>query len=277
MLVASSYRSAMYERNDRADRDLSWMDFSVIRDISADGTTLLFDESGEGGRETYGVYIRRTDGSPAVRLGQGLAQRFSPDGKWALAIRLTPPAQIFAYPIGSGQPRQITHDAIAHTAAAWMPDGKRVVFIGYEPNHGSRVYVQDLNGGAPQPVTPEGVRLPLLICPDGTKVSVRAGDGTVTIFPLSGGAGIVLPEIDRGEVPFLWTEDGNALLFFRRVGAPAPVFRIDIRTHKIDRVKEIPVPSTPHGIWTLRFSLDGRTYDSCFTDTGDLYLIDGIR
>ena len=48
-------------------------------DISADGRTLLFDEEGGGGALaysksggfSYAVYVRKTDGSPAVLLGEG--------------------------------------------------------------------------------------------------------------------------------------------------------------------------------------------------------------
>ena len=51
---------------DTAERDLSWFDWSIARDLSADGSRLLINESGEGGGADYAVYLRRTDGSPAV-------------------------------------------------------------------------------------------------------------------------------------------------------------------------------------------------------------------
>ena len=54
------------------ERDLSWMDWSAPKDLSADGKTLLFTESGEAGGENYASYLRQTDGSPAVRLGDGV-------------------------------------------------------------------------------------------------------------------------------------------------------------------------------------------------------------
>jgi len=53
------------------ERDLSWHDWSVPRDISDDGRLVSFDETGEAGGETGGLYVRGTDGSPAVRLGDG--------------------------------------------------------------------------------------------------------------------------------------------------------------------------------------------------------------
>ena len=40
---------------------------------------------------------------------------------------------------------------------AGSPDGKRLLVAGFEEGKGQRVYVQDLAGGVPRPVTPEGV------------------------------------------------------------------------------------------------------------------------
>jgi len=53
------------------ERDLSWFDWSLMGDMSADGRTVLFSESGEGGGQGYSTFLRATDGSPAVRLGEG--------------------------------------------------------------------------------------------------------------------------------------------------------------------------------------------------------------
>ena len=62
------------------ERDLSWHDWSRPVDLTPDGTTLLFDETGEGGGAGYAVYVRKTDDAPAVRLGDGHALALSPDG-----------------------------------------------------------------------------------------------------------------------------------------------------------------------------------------------------
>ncbi|MBI3664901.1 MAG: protein kinase [Acidobacteria bacterium] len=123
------------------ERDLSWLDASGIRDISPDGRVVLFSESGEGGGATYTIYIRKTDGSPAVKIGEGMVQRLSPDGKWALAITYgTSNPQLVLFPTGPGEPKPLVDGSIRYQAAAWFPDGKRVAFIGNEQSHGSRLY-----------------------------------------------------------------------------------------------------------------------------------------
>src|SRR4029077_1129361 len=87
------------------DRDLSWLDYSVARDLAADGQTLLFSESGEAGGPLFGVYTRSITGAPAVRLGDGTSESLSPDGKWVLSIpRNRKAPQIVMLPTGVGQP-----------------------------------------------------------------------------------------------------------------------------------------------------------------------------
>src|SRR6516165_2812002 len=61
-------------------RDLSWLDFTFLRDISPDGKTILFEEEGSS-TENYTVYIRDVDGSPAVPIGEGYGCQLSPDHK----------------------------------------------------------------------------------------------------------------------------------------------------------------------------------------------------
>jgi Tol biopolymer transport system component len=122
---------------DSKETDLYWHDNSVPFDISGDGKSILFDEAGDATRsgEDYVTYLRGTDGSAAVRLGPGYPQAISPDGKWAMVLgSARPPSQLVLLP-GTGEARPLTHDAIHRQAAAWTPDGKRVVFVGNEPGH----------------------------------------------------------------------------------------------------------------------------------------------
>src|SRR5205085_8881609 len=84
-------------------RDLSWLDWSAPRDLSLDGKRLLFTESGEAGGENYSTYLRGTDGSPAIRLGDGLSFALSPDQRWALCGLPKPPVQFNLFPTGPGE------------------------------------------------------------------------------------------------------------------------------------------------------------------------------
>jgi hypothetical protein len=88
--------------NAERERDLSWIDFSTLADFSPDGDKALFTETGEGGGTTYGVYLRKTDGSAAIRLGDGYALALSPDGNWVASAPLTPLSPIVLLPTGAG-------------------------------------------------------------------------------------------------------------------------------------------------------------------------------
>ena len=86
------------------ERELSWLDYSLVTDIRSDGSKILITESGEGGGPAYSAYLRGFDGSPAVRLGDGSTEAFSPDGAWAIAITHTATPQIHLLPTSVGEP-----------------------------------------------------------------------------------------------------------------------------------------------------------------------------
>src|SRR5277367_2089765 len=159
------------------ERDLSWLDWSAPKDLSLDGKKLLFTESGEAGGENYSSYLRGTDGSPAIRLGDGVGFALSPDGRWALAGLPKPPVQFTLLPTGAGESRQLTHDQVNRLDARWLPDGKQLLFSGDEPGKGVRLYIQDVNGGAAKAITEEGVNESVMaISPDGKQVALVAPD-----------------------------------------------------------------------------------------------------
>ncbi len=110
LLVRASWRRELMGFGpDGKQRELSWLDYTYPGELSADGKTLLFDEEGGGGSlaysksggYTYGVYIRKTDGSPAILLGEGNALALSPDGKWAITETQVSPTQLKLLPTGA--------------------------------------------------------------------------------------------------------------------------------------------------------------------------------
>jgi Tol biopolymer transport system component len=262
-----------------SERDLSWLDWSLVRDLSPDGKVLLFDETGEAGGATYSVYVRKTDGSPAIRLGDGSATSLSPDGRWALAIRYRPtPSQLFLYPTGAGEPRQITHDAINHNSASWFPDGKKILFVGNESGQPLRLYVQDLASGAAKPIAPPGVTAyGNAVSPDGRSVVGSDPDRRVAIYPIDGsGAPRHLPESLTGAIPCRWSSDAGSIYLFRRGEVPARIVRFDLQTGSETVVRELPRGEL--GIVSFRITPDGRYYAySYYRDESQLYLMQGAN
>ena len=144
------------------ERDLTFLDATICQDISADGSTLLFIEK-EAGWNHASVYKRKIDGSLPVRLGEGFAYGLSPDGKWALVIPEFQASRLILLPTGAGESRSLANDGGLKFArrygANWRPDGKSVVFTAAAPDRPLRIYMQDIAGGKPVPVSPEGVRM----------------------------------------------------------------------------------------------------------------------
>jgi dipeptidyl aminopeptidase/acylaminoacyl peptidase len=208
----------------------------LLSDISRDGKAILFAEGGDATRkgEDYVTYLRGTDGSAAVRLGPGNPLEISPDGKWAMVLGSSRvPSQLVLLPTGTGEARLLTHDGIHHLGAAWTPDGKRIVFVGNEPAHRIRYYVQSVNGGSPRAITPENVTFdntdPVTLSPDGKSVAVADLDGKIMLYPLDNGAPRTVPKLANGFVPVRWCP-GDSLMVSRAGEVPVKILRVDIGT-----------------------------------------------
>jgi len=263
------------------ERDLTWLDWSVPVDLSDDGKTLLIDEQGEGGGAAYSTYLRKTDGSPAVRLGDGSAQALSPDQKWVIAIPLSSPGQLFLLPTKAGEPKLLTHDAVNHFQARWFPDGKRILFGGNEPGHGLRLYVQDLAGGKPQPITPEGmVSAPYVLSPDAKFVAAIGPDQRGYLYPTAGGEPRPIPGFAGADTPTAWSADGRSLYIFRYGELPAQIHRLDIATGQKKLWKQL-MPSDPAGVnivFPIIVTPDGKSYVYGHRRIlSDLYLVEGLK
>jgi eukaryotic-like serine/threonine-protein kinase len=266
---------------DEKERDFSWLDYSVSTDIAADGGTVLFNESGEGGGAGYSAYVRKTDGSPAVRLGQGVGRSLSPDGGTVLAI-LQPSGQPVLYPIGAGEPQRLaTNPLVAQNGSQWCPDGKRVLLTAVEPGHGSRLYLQDLPAGKPRAISPEGYRAyNRAVSPDGKLVVVSGPDQRIYVYPLAGGEPTPIPGLTAGDSPSGWSADGRSLYVYRQGELPAKVYRVDVATGNRELWRAL-MPADAAGISNITRvcpTPDGRWYAYAYLRTlSDLFLVDGAR
>ena len=195
------------------DRELSWFDYSTVGDLSADGKTLLFYEWGEGVGARPTIFIRTTDGSDAVRLGEGRPLALSRDGQWALAIQDDSPPQLVLLPTRTGEVRRLPRGVIAEYLdwAAWSPDGRRIYFAARDASDVRRTYVQEVDGGEPRPVTRDGF-VGLLLSPDGRKLATVDRYGEYYVYPLDGGEDPqALAGYMDGDTLLQWTGDGKSL------------------------------------------------------------------
>jgi serine/threonine protein kinase/WD40 repeat protein len=265
------------------ERDLSWHDWSVPRDISDDGKLVSFDETGEAGGETGGLYVRGTDGSPAVRLGDGRSPSLSPDGNWALALNnATTQRGLIELPTGAGESRTISTGNVRVHQAFFFPDARHILELGSVPDgHGLRLWVQGMNEATPRPFTPEGVSVAYRSCisPDGKQVAAQDPGGKITIYPVAGGTSMIVPNTQAGDVPVQWTQDGKSLLIGRRE-VPSRILTIDLATGQRKLLRTFS-PADPTGLFSNappQFSRDLRSYVYTYQRiTSDLYVVDGLK
>ena len=191
------------------ERDYSLFNWSYPRDLSADGEFVLFTEASGA----IATYLRKTDGSPAVKLGEGASQALSPDGRWAVAIR--PDAeQLVVFPTGAGDARILPKGLIKHVTApvVWLPDNHRILFMGQErDDEARRIYVQDVERGDPQAVSPPHWTLGLAVPADGRSFTAVIEDETPVIGRLDGGAPVPIAGLAPGDWPLRWSSDGRVL------------------------------------------------------------------
>ena len=265
----------------KEERNLSWLDASVPWDLSADGRTLLFDESGEGGGPLYAACIRKTDGSsPPVRLGTGYPTSLSPDGKWALSIILSSPEKLVMLPTGVGSESVLPAGPIEHYSwAQWFRDGKRILVVGRAPGHAGRCYVQEASGGEPKPITPEGTK-GFRVSPDGKEVLASDSQDKFWLYPVAGGKPQPVPGLEAKDVPVQWSADGRAIFVMQGGTLSAKVYRFDLATGKRQLWKELAPPDRTGltNVFSTVVTPSGSAYAYGYvTLLSDLYLAKGLK
>ena len=85
-------------------RDLSAFEYTVLRNISNDGSMILVNSFDIAGDTNYRLYAQGTNGSPPVLVGHGAGGNFSPDGKWVTAVDPGHPENLSVIPTGLERP-----------------------------------------------------------------------------------------------------------------------------------------------------------------------------
>jgi serine/threonine protein kinase len=269
---------------DRRERDLSELDLSFVVDLSRDGRTLLGVEQGAGVGPHWAIFLRPTDGSPAVWLGEGDPLALSPDGKWVLTRRFyLSPQRLVLVPTGAGQSHELEPGPVErYLQGKWFPDGKRILFSAIEPGDKARLYVQDLDGGKPRAVGPEGLTLSPLggaVSPDGTRTIALDPDLGPALYTIGATEVTPLPGLGPGDQAIGWSDDGRGILFYRPAAPAVAVFRLDIASGRTSVVREL-LPSSPDGRfghYRILATPDGRSFAyNYLRQANDLYLGDGL-
>ncbi len=267
-------------------RNLSWFDWSYPDDLSRDGRTLLLDEQLVSYESGYAIYLRPTDGSPAVRIGEGRGLALSADGQWALVLRdpfgKTPSPTLV--PTGVGEARTVPSGGIRFQTGSFLSDGKTIIGFGSRPGEEPKLYVYSLEGGArARLLTDQPVRITafnLVISPGDEEVALALTDGRLVLQPVAGGAATPVPGATPGDVPIAFSSDGKSLYVVRSDSVPLPIDRVDLATGRRTPFTTIE-PADPAGISKIGpvlMTADGSTIVySYIRALGELFLAKGLR
>jgi serine/threonine protein kinase/Tol biopolymer transport system component len=264
----------------KEERDLSWLDASNVYDFANDGSALLFSELSYGEGRNTAVYLRRTDGSPAVRLGYGNRPSLSPDGKRVVCTRRDAErSQILLLPTGPGEPTLLPADGIRPEIVEWFPDGKRILVTGDEPGQQPRTYVRDLAGGKTSAVTSAGVRASK-VSPDSQSVVVIKA-GKLYLHSIDSGNETAIGSVGKSDSVMRWSSDGRYLFLERNEpdNRTAKIIRMDVHTGRSEIWRELKPPEQTAVITGLaRISGDGKSYAFSYQrDLATLYLVRGLK
>jgi Tol biopolymer transport system component len=285
LLTNDNSRKQMFAlvEGDKKERNLSWLDWSVLQVLSEDGKQILFTEGGEA-QQKYGLYLRRLDGSLPKRIVDGYWGDLSPDGRWVVAQDTGTPAQFVLVPTGVGESRQITHDNLIHLYPRFLPDGRGLVFVAATSEGTVRMYYQLLDGGEPVAITAEGSGgYPSLITlsPDGAYLIAPAPTGdSFSMYPVHGGQPRPVKGLSTSDAVVNWSGDGKYLFTYTRGEVPARIYRVDIASGKRELFKVTSSPDLAgvEDVTNLHITRDGRSYAyTCPTILSDLYVVHGLR
>jgi hypothetical protein len=269
------------------EAELPAADLAFLSDMSDDGKLVLETDVGENAGPDFRFSVQKTDGSPALWLGEGDGQALSPDGRLALAVLAhTQPPQLIIVSTGAGETRTLEPGVVTqYKRAVWDTTGRRVVFSGVDKENSVRVYVQSVAGGPPRAVTSDGVSLGRIgrpVSPDGQRVVAIGPNDVPALYPLAGGDPVAIPGLGLGDVAICWSPDGRDLLVARYEDSLAPprIDRVEVGSGRRRPWNRL-VASAPSALFAqprVLVTPDGESYAYNYTRSlSDLYLTSRLR
>ena len=242
--LTSTQRLAAHRRMEDLDHDLSGLASANLTDISEDGEWVAIENSDPSPGPEYKIYLRRTDGTSPVLLGEGTCPRLSPDGKYVVAGSIVAPERIRIIPTGAGRTRELAaHGLKERRQPMWMPDGRSIVYSGLDAHGVRRLHIQDVEGGPPRAFGPEGTTLERypgsLVSPDGRRIAARDSKAAWILVAVDSGQADPIANVRDTDSVRQWTADGRSLyLLAGRVG-PTPVDTLNLATGERSQLLEL--------------------------------------
>lgn len=264
--------------NGSPQRDLAWLDSSLLYDLSNDAQSLVFVELSNGQGRNSAIYFRKADGSPAIRLGYGNRPSLSPDGKWVACIHHEGERSgLMLLPTGPGESLFPKIEGIHFDVVEWFPDNKKVLFTGNENGHPTRTWMYDLESNKATTLTPEGTR-GTRVSPDGRSF-ITVDARKLMLTPIGGGASSAIIDLQPGESVVRWNRDGRYLFLQQREPSSIKISRLEVATRRKEPWLFVSVPEPGAEFFgPLALSEDGKACATTFQrDLANLFLVKGLK
>jgi serine/threonine protein kinase len=281
-LLLTSQREAIdltVRRGAEESHDLSWLGWTLIRDISPDGKTALFYDGGPS-EKTSGVWIRPLEGGDATRLGEGFPGKFSPDGRSVVAVTrpISGAPELVLIPVGAGGIRRLpTPGGSVSTPSFASPS--TLLFVRSEKG-ASEVWTMETDGSGARSLGASDCDMPVA-SPSGSSFLCVKGEGRRSLFlyPIQGGPGRKLYELPNGAdfVYARWNGTGNRIFGVTR---NRRLLTLDSSTGALLREEAIPLAGTTGQERLIAAALDAKAETRAYSimrSSADLYLASGIR
>jgi Tol biopolymer transport system component len=261
---------------EKTDRDLSWFDFGGSASLSADGSLMAFDETGEGAGSKYGIFVRPTNGDPAMRVADGALSVLAPDGKRVAVYDPNTHATTIV-PTGAGTPMTIDGRRFeAIVAANWFPDSRRLAMIANEPGKAPRTFVVDTSTGTITALTAEGIA-GRFMSPNGQWLLAALRGEPKQLYNLQTKAIGPFAGTETKDAPVGWSPDSTAMFFVQALPDGEHLFRVEIASGRRTELATIGAGVDRSGILQYalpRMAADGDHFVySIIRQLSHLYLI----
>ncbi len=265
------------------ERDLSCLDASTVAGMSSDGSIVVANIIGSSGGPKGSIYIRKTDGSPPIRLGDGHAFTVSPDGKWVSGYT-SPDRSTRRYvllPTGAGEERTITPPGLSLAIVfGWLGSG-RYFITGAKEGGPFRPFVFDQARNTVEPVgVAENADAAPFVSPDSSRFIAQRKNGDWYVYPMAGGDGQELRAMGPHDRPVGWRSD-NRSIYMTTHSDDATRFAVavyDVATGNRSPWKEIHPARPVDEVTNLAITPDGKAYAYGFSIvTSDVYIGQGLR
>jgi Tol biopolymer transport system component len=260
-----------------SERNLGWLSSSGIVDLSSDCREVLFGDAVSIPGKAPQIFLRGTDGSPAVHLGDAWAFGLSPDGRWVLTMESPSSTRFTLLPTGAGEPTTVPFGDLKVWGAQFLSDGESIGFTAIGRDGAERAYVVSRRGGPPHLIA--SATSSAIFSPDGTAMATSDAKGHILIYPIEGGQPRTISGFDPTGSLIQWSRDG---WIYVRNGdqVPTVVERFEIASGRKEAWRTM-MPADASGVIAIQrivLTRDARCWAYSFNRalSSDLYMISGL-